>query len=341
MTMETGQQVAPQANSGTPPADPDAAKYEALRQQLGVGEQEQPEPEAEPAPEPAVKEPEAEPEKVPAKPEHVPYAEHENVQKALRESRAAEKTVNDRLAQFMRIVEDARSQRQPKQEAEPDKPKLPDVLEDPVGHFKAEIAELKAALAHTHQGGQQQTQQIQAHLQEQEFWRAVTVSETEIRTAGSASHKADYDDACQHLEASRVRQLDRMYPSDSAHVQEMARQMGFANPAEYKLSLLNQDRRAVAAHALQQNMSPAQLYYNLALDSGYAPKPNGKAPPVDKGKQQVEALKRGKAASLSISGGGSGKGAENMSVADLTDMFDEDPDAAMKIFRKMGEKGLL
>lgn len=340
MTMETGQQVAPETNSGTPPADPDAAKYEALRQQLGVGEQEQ-EPEAEPAPEPAVKEPEAEPEKVPAKPEHVPYAEHENVQKALRESRAAEKTVNDRLAQFMRIVEDARSQRQPKQEAEPDKPKLPVVEEDPIGHFNARMAQLEAALQQTHQGGQQQTQQIQAHLQEQAMWGAVTAAETEIRTPGTAAHKADYDDACRHLETSRVRQLDRMYPSDSAQVQEMARQMGFANPNEYKLSLLNQDRRAVAVHALQTGVSPAQLYYDLALDSGYAPKPNGKALPVDKGKQQVEALKRGKAASLSISGGGGGKGAESMSVVELTALFDEDSDAAMKIFRKMGEKGLL
>lgn len=341
MTMETGQQVAPETNSGAPPADPDAAKYEALRQQLGVGEPEQ-EPEAEPAPEPAAKEPDTEPEKVPAKPEHVPYAEHENVQKALREARAAQKATDDRLAQFMRIVEEARVPRGLPKEADkaPEQPKLPEVQEDPIAHYNARLDRIEQALQHTFHGTQQQTEQIRQHLQEQAMWGAVQASETEIRTPGSPAHKADYDDACKHLEGARIRQLDRMYPDSSPQVQAIARQHGLST-AEYKLQLLNQDRRSVATHALQQGMSPAQLYYELALDSGYAPKANGKAPPADKGKQQVEALKRGKAASLSISGGGGGKGAENMSVADLTDMFDEDPDAAMKILRKMGEKGLL
>lgn len=347
MTMETGQQVAPQTDGGAPP-DPDAAKYEALRREIGIEEQ-QPEPEVVPAPEPAATEPEPDkalkPEIKPElKPEHVPYGEHENLQKALKAERDAKRQSDERLAQFMRIVEDARAGRgQPKEtEKAAETPQLPDVQADPIGHFTGRIAQLEETLRQANQGGQQDSQQIRQHLQEQALWTTVQASEADIRDAKSASHKADYDDACRHLETSRVRQLDRMYPSDSPQVLAVARQLGFPDAVQYKLSLLNQDRRAVAEHALQTGISPAQLYYDLALDSGYQPKAaKQEVPAIDKARQQVETLKRGKAASLSISGGGTGKGAENMSIADLTDMMDDDPEAAMVIFRKMGEKGLL
>jgi hypothetical protein len=334
MTMETGQQVPVDSGAVAPPPDPDAAKWAELAKEVGV------EPGGEPEPEPA-----AEPAAEPVEPVKQP-TELDNLRSALKEAREANKAEQARTDAIIAALKEARErkgQQEPAKAAEP--PKLPEVQEDPIGHFQGRIAQLEAALQYSHQQGGQQTQQIQQHLQEQAMWQSVAASETEIRTPGNPAHKADYDDACQHLEGARVRQLDRMYPDSAPQVQAMARQQGFATPAEFKLSLLNQDRRNVATHALQQGMSPAQLYYELALDSGYQPKANGKAPEAtlaERAQQQLAAARKGTKAAVTLSGDSGGKkGVSDMTQTDLAQLFLENPDEADKVFEQMRRAGKL
>jgi hypothetical protein len=326
------------ADPTPPPPDADSAQYEALRKELelDVGEQEGAEPEPASAP--------AEPVTEPAELKPAP-TELENLKTALREAREAAKAEQARTDTILAALREAKERRQPQEPEKKAEPQLPDVLADPIGHFQGRIAQLEALLTKTQEGGQQDSQQIKAHLQEQAMWTAVQASEADIRDPRSASHKADYDEACQHLESARIRQLDRMYPSTSPQVAALARQHGFANPNEYKLHLLNQDRTAVAVHALQTGMSPAQLYYELAVDSGYQAKPNGKgqAEPslVDRAKAQIEAVKKGTKAAVTLSGGSSRKTADDMSSAELADLFIEDPEMADKIWDKMQKAGKL
>jgi len=337
MTMETGQQQAPVNGGGMPPVDPDASKYEALRKELGVeAEQQEPE-EQQPEAKPAQEEPpekQEEPER--AEPDHVPRSEHENVQKALKEARAAQKATEERMAQFMRLVEESRTQRQPEAEKKPEAPKIPAVEEDPIGHFNARLQQYEEALRTVYQQGGQQHQQVAAHLQEQAMWGHVQQAEAEIRT-----QKPDYDEACNHLITTRARQLDRMYPSDSPQVIAAARKEGFQTPAEYKQHLLNQDGRGLIQQAMQLGVSPAAMLYDLALDAGYQPKAKG-PDPTQKAKQQIEAAKKGRNASISISGGaGNQKGSQDMSLADLADLAIEDPAAFDKAWDEMKRMGRL
>jgi hypothetical protein len=345
-----GENIIPAGNGVvTPPPDPDAAKYDELRKELGLNEAGDPvepaeadvedkgetEPEDEPSPEPR------------AKPEHVPYTEHENIQRALREARAAQKASDERLAGIIELVNRSRERREP--EPKKDEPaKLPDVQEDPIGHFTGRIAQLEAALTKAQQGNQQTAEQFQAAQEHQQLFSLVQRSEAEILDPKSGEgHKADYWDACAHLETQRVKELDRMYPDGSPYAMHYARQQGFVDPAQLKLAILNHDRRAVAIQALQLGRPPAQVYYELAVDRGYVPKVAkvngaGKDGIAERAKQQLEAARKGKAASLSISGGDGGrKGAEDMTLSDLADLFAEDPDMADKVWDQMERAGKL
>jgi len=350
MMMDTGQQQTPQPNGGVPPPelDGEAAKYEALRKQYGIEpEAEEPQPELQPEPEPKQEPAAAQPEPAKTKPSYEELEEHSRkTAGALKEAREAQRAADERLAQMLRIIEEVRARPQEKQEKKPEAPKLPEVQADPIGHFDGRIAQLEAALRQSQQGSQQQTQQIQAQLQEQAMWGAVQQAEADIRDPRSPNHKADYDDACNHLIAVRARQLDRFYPNENPAVIAEARQAGFATPAEYKQALLNNEGRALIMRALHAGASPAAMLYDLALDSGYqskaAAKPNGQQPGLaERAQQQIAAAKAGAKAAVTLSGGPGGKGAENLSIPELTAMFADDPDKAMVIFRRMGEQGLL
>lgn len=342
------QQVDTSTNGVTPPADPDAAKYEALRKELdGTSTNEA---ETGQETQQVVEKPtETIVDQQRAKPEHVPYGEHENVQKALREARDEAKQSREQLSRLMQIVQDARGKREPEPAKKEEPPKLPDVQEDPIGHFTGRIAQLEAQLQEAHKGVQHTTEEQRAYQQQQAIWARAQASEAEIRDPKHASHKADYDEAVQYLENVRWKQLQRMYPDSSLHVQQIAAQYG-VTPEQYRVHMLNQDRQAVTVQALQLGVPPAQFYYQLAEDMGWQGKPNGqqRAPNgqftslADKAKQQLEAAKKGKAASISISGGsGERKGAQDMSTADLADLFVEDPEMADKIWEEMRRAGRL
>lgn len=342
MTMQTGQVAPVNGSTPLPQADPDAAKYDELRKELGIeAEAAEPEPQAEPA----QQEPGQQQEPAKGKPEHVPYSEHENLQRALKEAREQSKTAEARFAQALEALT-----RRAQPEPEPKKteaPKIPDKLEDPIGHFEGKIAQLEAQLQQAAQGSQMTAEQLQTYQQQQQFHAVVVRAEEEINDPKSANHKADYWDAVGHLETQRVKELEHMYPDASPYAAQVAQQYGLRSVAELRTAVLNHDRQAVAVQALQMGMSPAEFYYNLALNRGYQPKaaqraPNGQFVPADKGKQQIEAAKRGKAASVSISGGDGGrKGAEDMSLTDLADLAIENPAEFDKVWEQMARQGKL
>ena len=340
-----------------PPVDPDAARYEALAKELeieqdgssgesGVGD--------DAAADKSAAASSAEPEKADAgepAPKPAP-TELDNLKTALKEAREAHKAEQARTDAILAALREAKDRRG-QQQGEAEKtaaPKLPEVQEDPIGHFTGRIAQLEDALRQSQLGGQQQTQHIQAQLQEQQMWGAVAQAEADIRDPKNPNHKADYDDACNHLITTRARQLDRMYPNNSPQVIAAARQAGFQSPTEYKQALLNQDGRGLIVHALQQGISPAALLYDLAMDAGYQPKAaangaNGaQAQPTlaERAQQQIAAAKKGTKASVTLSGGDGGrKGAQDMSITDLADLFTEDPDAADKVWEQMRKAGKL
>jgi hypothetical protein len=329
-------EAAPSASTvdNAPPPDPDTEKYAALARELEIEpEGGEPETPAEPPAEPA------EPDK--AKPEYVPYTEHENVQKALREARERAKASDERLNGIMELVNRSRAERQQqKDEPKKDEPQLPDVEEDPIGHFTAKIAALEQQLTEARTGTRQTAEQFQAAQQQQQLFQLVQRSETDILDPKNPDHKADYWDACGYLEGQRIKELDRMYPDAAPYAVQYAQQQGFRTPRDLKLATLNHDRQAVAVQALQLGLSPAQVYYNLALDRGYQAKANGKAP-ADKGKNIIEMAKRGTKAATTISGGSGRKGAQDMSIKDLSDLFIEDPEAADKVWEEMRRQGRL
>ncbi len=327
------------ANTETVQADPDAAKWQELAKELedegaGGGEPEpQPEPELKAEPE------KAEDEQQDAKPEHVPYSQFENLQKALAEERRLRQQSSEQLHSITQLIQQLReSRQQPKQEA--DAPKPPSLDEDPIGYFKWENEQLRKQIDEIKTGSTKSVEQVQAQLQEQQFWNTVIRSEQEIRLK-----VPDYDDATSFLEQSRIAELEFMVPDDDRG-RALAQQYGFQTPAELRAAMLNQDRIAVAQQALTLGMSPAQFYYDLAKRRGYQPKAangNGTQPGgKPNGQQMIEMARRGQKAAKTLSGGTNGSGPDHpLNINDLIDLYSEDPEEFDKQFEKLARQGLL
>ena len=127
----------------------------------------------------------------------------------------------------------------------------PSVQDDPLGYVQ-------------HLG--QQLQSVVAQNQQRQFAQAVQASEELIRQS-----TPDYDSACQHLEAIRMAQLEMLYGDDNPQAHVLARHLlgPNATPADLRTANLNQDRVQLAQMALSRGQSPAQLYYDLAVKSGF------------------------------------------------------------------------
>jgi hypothetical protein len=333
MTVKDGE-GAPEPTP-SPDSDPDAGKWAALAKELETDDGG--EPAAEPAPEPAPS-PEPEPEPQPRGP--VSPEEHENVQKALRQARENERQVREQLTGITGLIENLRQQRQqPKDDKPADEPKIPSKEEDPVGYFEAVIAQQAKQIEDLVKGTTTTQEALQQDQQTRSFWNAVIQSETEIRKTAP-----DYDEATAHLEQGRVAELKAIYADDNPQAMALARQYGLSSVGELRNAVLNQDRIAVAQQAFSLGMSPAQLYYNLAKQRGYQPKAlngqaNGDAQKV--AQAAIDAARKGQRAAKSI-GGGTGGGPDNpLSIADLTELYSEDPEAFDKKWDEMARKGLL
>src|SRR5690606_4824339 len=158
-------------------ADPEAAKWQELAKELedegaGGGEPEsQSEPELKAEPEQESKA-DAEPPK--DKPEHVPYQQYENMQKALKEEREARRQYAEQLKSITLLIQQLRERRQqPKQEPQADQPKPPSLEEDPIGYFKWENEQLRKQIEEINTGSTESVEEVQAQLQEQQFWNTV------------------------------------------------------------------------------------------------------------------------------------------------------------------------
>lgn len=327
-------EVQPAAPAPPPVPSGEDAQWAALAKEMEDGGEG--EPKGESIPEPAPKEGEPTPEAKPKPTYEELEGNYRNIQAALREQRErlqregeARRQSDERLTGITQLIERLRSGREQPQEI-----KTPTVDEDPIGYFQAELAKRDQVIQQLQQGTQKNVEQVQAQQQEQAFWGAVERSEIEIRKTAT-----DYDAACQHLEAGRVAELQVMLPDDSPQAQAYAAQFK-ATPAQLRAHLLNQDRIAVAQQALQLGMSPAQLYYSLAKQRGFkaaAGAKNGAANGADK---VIETMRRGQSAAKTISGGG-GKSDGVTSIAGLTELYADDPEAFDKAWDKAAHEGLL
>jgi hypothetical protein len=133
---------------------------------------------------------------------------------------------------------------------------LPAMMDDPVGHFAARMGAVE--------GQAVRQAEIDTGRNVHAF---VTASEERARE----EFGDDYNGAVTHLETSHRAKLAQQFP-DGQHSDLLAHSYGLRNAGELREALFNRDRQLVVAHALQNNLDPATLYYDLAVRQyGYAP----------------------------------------------------------------------
>lgn len=273
------------------------------------------------------------------KPAPIPYEElearHRQTAGALKAAREEAQAAKDQLRAYNQMVEELRAARKPAaEEAKPD-PEI-DRNEDPIGYFEQKIATLEAKLADTHKSASETREQFQARQEYQAFLGEVSKHEDEFK-----AETPDYHDAAKYLEEGRRAELAILYP-DSFEYERYARQQGFRSVADLRNAIFTNDAQTVARNALMAGMNPAKAYYELAKGRGYKPGNGGGAPEekVAKANGVIDALRRGAKASKTISGGGGG--ADNpLNVADLTDLYAEDPEEFDRQWEKMAKAGKL
>lgn len=314
------------APEAAPAPDAESARWDALAKEVSDDAAS-----PQPAPtEPAKTEP-AQPEtQVEAqKPQQqITFEELDKRYKQLQGALAEERAERKRLAEIARQY-----QQQPAKQPEPPAPKIPDINEDPIGHFQAKVAALESQLAEAATAQGQTREQIAAEQVQRQFWGHVQRAEQEF-----SAKTPEYDAAVGFLEQSRVAELEFMFPDTVEQSWQIASQAGYRSPAEMRAAQLNQDRTAVAQQALRLGVNPAEMYYNLALRRGYQPKAQPKSAPVT----PVQAARAGQAAAKSLSSGAGAAGKDGpMTLEDITDLYLTDPDRADKEFAKLKASGAL
>lgn len=270
----------------------------------------------------------------------VSYAQHRNVQQALREAREQARSAREQISGITQLIETLKAGRA--QKAEPEAPKQPTLEEDPIGYFQAELAKRDTVIEELKTGTKKTQEQYERQTSERQFWDQVIASEHQMR-----AKTPDYDEACKDLEAKRIAELAAIYPDDNPRAEELARQHGLNDAAELRGVMLNNDRIAVAQQAMQLGINPAELYYTLAQQRGYKPAAaNGKGgePKVinGRGAAAIEAARRGQKAARTISGGAGSGGPDNpLSLTDLADLYAEDPEEFDQQWDKMARAGKL
>jgi hypothetical protein len=157
-----------------------------------------------------------------------------------------------RMAEEDTIVSPQPPQPEPRQ----DEPAgVPDINENPLGHFDTRMAQLEThAVRQAH--GDQHRQMHDLVMRDE---------------AAAAAELHDYWDACAHLEQARVKELERLIPN-GPEGDMYAQRAGLPNAAAARAAQLNLDRQQVAVWAIQNGRSPAATYYNLAAQRGYRSK---------------------------------------------------------------------
>jgi hypothetical protein len=343
--------TAPEAPANEPPLPDDSKQWADLAKELegeGEGEEgEQPKPEGEATPEPEGDKPAAE-EKPKLSYEQL-ESNYRNAQGAFTEARERARRAEESLTNVNKLIDDLRSsRRQPTPQPAQDEIKIPDVNEDPIGHFQARTAILEQALQHTYQGTQATQQHLQAQHQEQVFWDHVRAAENEYRKTApvvevNGQQVSDYDAACEHLKQHRMTELMHLYPDNSQLAQQEAHAHGLPSVGHLRAVILQSDAAGIAQRAFQLGVSPAQLYYEAAKTRGYkaTQQARGSNGQYTKANGQIEAAKRGQKAALSISGGEGRRNANDMTISDLSELWAEDPEAFDREWERMKRAGKL
>jgi hypothetical protein len=259
------------------------------------------------------------------------YRRLQGALKEERQSRKAEAERNKNMAELVRQIAEQRKT-QPAAQAEPEAPKapvIPDINEDPIGHFQAKTALLEQQLAELHGTTTKTQQQMTAERQHQQFWSEIGAQETEFK-----ARTPDYTEATTFLETARMKELQIMFPDDAPGAIQLAQENKLGSVEELRWAMLNADRISIAQQAKRVGVNAGQLYYNLAQHRGYAPK--SAAPAAPKANPVMVAAKAGQAA---VNASRSGAATDNdMTLDDIADLYMTDPAAADKEFKKLAER---
>lgn len=234
------------------------AQLDAMRADDGVPEAAPPsapavEPAASPSPEPAA----AEQQPAPA-PKMVPLGALHEAREQLKQERERARLLEERtnlLLQRFNQPQPAAAPAQPQPAAsEPERPPIPDLATDPVGHIVGTQQYLQNQQAALQRNWQEEQQKLTRQLEEQRLVGAITHQAQALERQFMIEHP-DYSDAVNHLMAVRHRELEAL-----GHTDPGRRQM-----------ILQQEGLQVAAHQIGEGRNPAAAIYELAKIRGFAP----------------------------------------------------------------------
>lgn len=212
--------------------------------------------------------------------------------------------VMERLNQNQQLQQ----QPQPPQSSQPAAPEIPDYSVDPVAHLKAKLDQLEQQSGYYSQNLQQQTAQ-------QQLAQAIATAEHQFRQTTD-----DYDAAVEYAKQRRLAELAVLPQS-----------------ANDPVNALRQEILWTSANAVNQGMSPAQVFYNYAKALGWQ-KPasggNGKEFPQQSAATAAEKLAtvaKAQATTRSLPRGGSAP-PPAITLESLANMEDSEFDANFEKF---------
>jgi hypothetical protein len=255
-------------------------------------------------------EPEPEPEQN-AEPQAQPDDKAANLQKALSESRYAQRQTQRELRQLRELIANASPQQNAPQEQQVEL----DPDGDPMGTLRYVTARLRA-YEHQEQQRQKQAEQEQAQQQFeaeiQNTWR----EGAEVFRA----EQPDYDKAAEYLIESRISELKSLghYSQQELALQGFAPQQidnpNHPNPVWSIEAHVKNEYQGLASTSRQNGQNPAALVYGQAVARGYvasqdppADDPNPQPAPAPENapaQQQLEAIKKGQQAPKTTRGSG-------------------------------------
>lgn len=277
-----------------------------------------------------------------AKPAPIPYEElnrrYQGTQSAIKAARDEAQAAKEQLKAFTQMVEHLRAQRKAPaaEDAKQPDPEI-DPNEDPIGYFQQKIAKLEAEVIDAKKSTTETREEARSRVEYQQFVGEVSKHEDAFKAT-----TPDYHEAAEYLEKGRRAELAIMFP-DTPQGEAVARQHGYKSAAQLREAVFVQDAQTVARNALQMGLNPAQAYYELAKGRGYKPAAVGGGASEDKVAKAngvIDAMRRGTKASKTISGGGGGPD-NPLNIADLTDLYAEDPEEFDRQWEKMAKAGKL
>jgi hypothetical protein len=243
------------------------AQLDAMRVDDGIPEAAPPAapavgPAASPSPDPAAAEPPP-----PPAPKMVPLGALHEARELLKQERERGRLLEERTNLLLQRFSQPQPAPQPAATApEPEKPQIPDLATDPVGHIVGTQQYLQNQQAALQRSWQDEQQKFTRQLDEQRLMGAITNQAQALERQFMLEHP-DYSEAVNHLMAVRHKELEAL-----GHTDPGRRQM-----------ILQQEGLQVAAHQIGEGRNPAAAIYELAKIRGFAPPPPAAAAPAAAG----------------------------------------------------------